>query len=179
MTQEIERKFIVDPQNEAYQQLIKDKVFVVENRYYLYKKDGIELRFTSLTKSNAEVDYTFDRMEVMDDSLTIRTKQRWQISKPEFDSLLALLRHSTPDTEPIIRHSYTIGSNPTIQIKVYGGRFDGLVRAEVEFESVESCLAYQPEAWMGTDISSTQIGDDIALADLTPDVFKSILAAFL
>jgi len=175
MNLEIERKFIVDPLNEDYLNLIKESAATIENRYYLFKNGGIELRFTSLKKGDDTTDYTLDRMEVKDETLTVRTKERLQISKEEFDSLLMLLQTTKSGVEPIIRYSYNIGENPKVQIKAYGGKFENLIRAEIEFESKKECANYKPLDWMGTEISNTPIGNDVTLADLSPEEFKEYM----
>jgi CYTH domain-containing protein len=41
----------------------------------------------------------------------------------------------------------------TVEIDVYSGQHDGLVVAEVEFESEESARAFQPPEWLGDDVS--------------------------
>lgn len=178
MNLEIERKFLVDPQNKIYLNLVQENAPTIENRYYLFKDGGIELRFTSLKKSDDTTDYTLDRMEVQDETLTVRTKERLHITKKESDILLTLLQTAEPGVEPIIRYSYNVGKNPKIQIKTYGGRFEGLVRAEVEFDSQKECADYKPLAWMGVEISNTPIGNDVTLADLSPDEFKKCIDSF-
>lgn len=178
MNLEIERKFIVNPHNEVYLDLVQEKNFTLENRYYLFRNGGIELRFTSLEKSTDSTEYTLDRMEVKDDTLTVRKKERLQISKNEFGSLLRLLQSVKPEVEPIIRKSYNVSENPKVQIKVYGGKFEGLIRAEIEFESKEECDNYKPLDWMGAEISNTPIGNDVTLAGSSLDEFKSHIENF-
>lgn len=178
MSLEIERKFVVGPHNEEYLNLVKENAPTVENRYYLFKDSGIELRFTSLKKSDNAIDYTLDRMEVQDETLTVRTKERLQITQEEFETLRALLQTAEPGVRSIIRHSYNIGENPKVQIKVYGGRFEGLIRAEIEFESKEECADYKPLDWMGIEISNTPIGNDVTLTDLSPEEFKEHMDSF-
>ncbi len=41
----------------------------------------------------------------------------------------------------------------TIELDVFHGVFDGLVIAEVEFESIEQAENYQPPEWFGKDVS--------------------------
>lgn len=179
MSKEIERKFIVDSNNQSFLKLIADRVPVVENRYYLLKEGGVELRFTSLQKNEADFDYTLDRMEVLDTSLTVRTEERIKITKPEFNALRALVLCKDSHTEPIVRNSYHIQNEPKLQLKVYEARYDGLVRAEVEFDSVEDCESYVPLDWMGAEISDTPIGNDVTLANLSREEFETYLATYV
>ena len=43
----------------------------------------------------------------------------------------------------------------TIELDVFEGKFQGLILAEVEFESMEEALAYTPPGWFGEDVSNS------------------------
>lgn len=179
MQQEIERKFFVDAENNEFQNVIAHLMRITESRYYAYRANDIELRFTSKSADDGSETYTFDRMQVKDDDRTIRSKERILITKQEFEALLALVHKDDPDIEPIVRHSYTVQeSNPKIEVKVYDGRFAGLIRAEIEFDSVEEMLSYQPASWMGVEISNTKVGNDVLLPDLSDQEFQEQLGQF-
>ena len=169
MNQEIERKFIIDPANADFKDLVRYINPIVENRYYLFRKNGVELRFTSLASENSPPKYTLDRLEVLNTSLTVRSKERWHISEAEFNRMLDLVRSESTSIEPIIRHSYTVSDDPKIEIKMYDGKFYGLVRAEVEFGSVADKDSFQTLPWMGEEISGTPIGNDVTLAELSTE----------
>ena len=42
-----------------------------------------------------------------------------------------------------------------IELDVFYGKFEGLILAEVEFETLEQANAYQPPKWFGRDVSIT------------------------
>ncbi|MCM1308026.1 MAG: CYTH domain-containing protein [Butyrivibrio sp.] len=44
----------------------------------------------------------------------------------------------------------------TIELDVFGGEYDGLILAEVEFLSEEQALAYTPPEWFGEDVSLSE-----------------------
>lgn len=179
MKQEIERKFIVDLNNPVLKDILLNKPYKLENRYYLFRANGIELRFTSVLPTNGEIYYDFDRLQVIDDSLANRSKERIKITKGEFDNLLNLLSLKNSNIKPIVRKSYLISQNPQLEIKVYQNEFEGLIRAEVEFSTIEESNSYQPLSWFGKELTNSQIGNDVKLPDLSPDNFKKILNSFL
>ncbi len=179
MNQEIERKFIVNSNSTALKKVLSGKGHKLEHRYYLYRGDGIELRITSLESATGETYYNFDRMQVIDHSLANRSKERINISKNEFEELVALVKLKNPNIKPIIRTSYLILKDPQIEIKVYGGEFKGLVRAEVEFTSTEESNSYKPLDWFGKELTNSPLGNDVKLPDLSNQVFTKLLADYL
>ena len=52
----------------------------------------------------------------------------------------------------------------TIELDIYGGRHEGLVVAEVEFESEEKALAFDPPDWFGEDITKDKSYKNMMLA---------------
>ena len=44
--------------------------------------------------------------------------------------------------------------NLTIELDIFKGVYEGLILAEVEFESIEQANAYIPPAWFGEDVTS-------------------------
>ena len=44
----------------------------------------------------------------------------------------------------------------TIELDVYGGDLDGLVVAEVEFESEQESADYNPPAWLGREVTGDE-----------------------
>ena len=175
---EIERKFFVFADNNDLKRVLTGLKPNREERYYLYRRDGVELRFTKVEKSD-KIIYQFDRMEVLlqegSKSHNVRRKQRLEISKFEFDELLDLVKTKDGGIKPIKRLRYKIKENPKIEIKVYKGRFEGLIRIEVEFASVEEAKGYEKLAWFGREITDMSIGRDTNLPDLSDEEFKLIL----
>ncbi len=52
----------------------------------------------------------------------------------------------------------------TIEIDVFGKSLDGLVTAEVEFESGEASDAFVPPAWLGSEVTGDQRFANASLA---------------
>ena len=97
-------------------------------------------------------------------------KTKRLISGAEFEAL-----KQVKASEGIMRDGYQISSKPDISIKIYHGRFEGLVRAEVEFSSREEAEAYIPAVWMGIEITHSPLGVDARLLHLSKEEFLSLL----
>lgn len=89
--------------------------------------------------------------------------------KQEFDKL------KEGASEAIIRERYDISYNPKISIQIYHGRFERLIRAEVEFNSEEEARNFIPLNWMGEEMTGLPIARDGKLLDLSPKEFRSYL----
>ena len=179
---EIERKFFLKQEDLDAQRILEGRTPIVEERYYLYRADGIELRFTKLTKGT-ETFFNFDRMALIQvseqGSHIVRTKERLKITQSEFERLLALLKLEDPGVTPIVRWSYHISDEPKLEIKVYKNRYEGLVRAEVEFASESAAQAFSVPAWFGVEITDSPVGIDTRLPDLSADEFHGVLASLM
>jgi CYTH domain-containing protein len=77
----------------------------------------------------------------------------------------------------LIRERYAISSDPDIVIQIYHGRFEGLIRAEVEFESEEAARTFEPLVWMGNEMTGLPIARDARLIELTDEEFKKYLTS--
>ena len=79
----------------------------------------------------------------------VRTEVEWPISRAEFDALW-------PSTEnrrvAKTRHRLPWGSH-TIEVDVFAGDLDGLVVAEVEFDSDDAMQRFEPPTWFGLDVT--------------------------
>jgi adenylate cyclase len=151
---EIERKFLV----KTIPDLSKVKKIEYE-RYYLYVGKGIELRIQRKSE-----EYELER-KVATGNLS-RTSDVCPLSKEEFDLLKKLSDKS------IIRDAYQISDKPDISIKIYHGDYEGLVRAEFEFESEEEAKTFVPPEWCGKEITDSDLGRDSRLMGLEKDGFE-------
>ena len=52
------------------------------------------------------------------------------------------------------KRRYRIGTAQVVLLDVFGGELDGLLLAEVEFQTAADCAAYLPPAWLGTDVTA-------------------------
>lgn len=158
---EIERKFII----KALPDFVSSTPIQYE-RYYLYAGNNIELRIQKVGPK-----YELERKQ--SSSEHGRTSEKMEISKEEF----TILKGS--NTKSIIRDCYEINDDKyEISIKVYHDRFEGLIRAEVEFASEEEAARFEPYSWMGQEITDTALGRDSRLIQLTNNEFKLLLKKF-
>jgi CYTH domain-containing protein len=152
---EIERKFLVRDMPE-----LSGITPVRYERYYVRRDDTVEER----VQKKGDV-YEYERKEKI--SPLERTREKRTVSVEEF-------LHLKKDAgECIIRDSYALDKN--LSLKIYHGRFEGLVRAEIEFRSTEEALAYHPSHWMGKEITTSPLGKDSALLSLTDEEFHALL----
>lgn len=157
MPSEIERKFLVV----ALPDLSRLRPVQYE-RYYLERTPSKEVRIQAVNDA-------FEMETKQQISDLERTTEKKIISKDEF----ARLKRDA--SESILRDSYFIHDQPKTTIKVYHGRFEGLVRAEIEFVSSFEAKKYTPESWMGPEITDTSLGRDSKLIDLSPEEFSTAL----
>lgn len=157
MTNEIERKFYVNK--------IPDLSGITPLRYerfFLERREGIEIRVSKIDDR-----YKYEKKTEISD--LERTRENKEISKEEFEKL------KQNASEIIIRDKYSISLNPNISIQVYKGRFDGLIRAEVEFSSKEEAQSFQPLEWMGKEMTNLPIARDSKLIDLSETKFNEYI----
>lgn len=75
----------------------------------------------------------------------------------------------------IERDSYTQTGIQNATIKVYHGRFEGLIRAEVEFPDTNAATHFIPPEWFGREITESALGRDSKLLQLSNADFTSLL----
>jgi adenylate cyclase len=79
-----------------------------------------------------------------------RVEEEIEIDRRRFVALWPLT-----DGRRIEKRRYRIpaGDGLTLELDVYHGRLEGLVTAEVEFESVDDAAAFVPPDWLGRDVT--------------------------
>lgn len=157
MTHEIERKFFIKEMPDVSR--LKS---IQDERYYLYHGNGIELRF----QKHGET-YEFERMAQCVD--LSRTQEKIEITEKEFEALKQFGKG------PIFRESFLISKSPQITIKIYHGRLEGLIRAEIEFKSLDEARKFSPLNWMGKEMTEMPIAKDALLIDLTDEEFHKLI----
>lgn len=138
----------------------------LDSRFYLYSQVGTVIRVQS--KNGA---YEIERKIDLDGIKKI--SQRIAISDAEFLELGKLC----PLT--IVRETITYTDLPNYKFRVYKERFEGLLRAEVSFSSLEDLQNYVPASWLGSDISLSPLAKDESLLNLTDSEFKKNLSTYL
>lgn len=160
MKNEIERKFFVRqlPSLEGIQPLHYER--------YILSNDGEkEVRIQKVNDT-----YTYEEKSSVSDLERTRTKK--EITKEEFDTVKA-----ESSGKALIRDRYNISSNPEIAIQIYHGDFEGLIRAEVEFDSEEQAKTFKPLDWMGKEMIGLPIARDATLIKLSKSELQEFLGA--
>lgn len=153
----ITRKFLVKQVPD-----LTGKEHWVQNRFYLYRKNGIVIR----VQSKGDL---FELERKVSKTALIRESGKIIITKEEFEAI------SKTTSDHVTRDSYVIGEVPYITLRIYHGRFEGLVRVEIEFPSVEEANHFSPPVWMGKEITTTALAKDETLLDLTASDFQKLL----
>jgi CYTH domain-containing protein len=131
---------------------------VEERRFYLYHKNGTVIRVQSKDK-------TFELERKITTSHLARESEKIILTNAEFNAL------SSVSNDFVIRGNYKISTTPGIVLRIYHERFEGLVRAEVSFQSVKLAKSFVAFEWMGKEITNTPLGTDEALIDLSMEDF--------
>jgi CYTH domain-containing protein len=160
MHNEIERKFLV----QKLPRLRGIKV-VPQERYFIQQaEEGIvEEGF----KRTGNVFQHELKISVASDE---RTQEVIVITKEEFE------RFKKKGTKIIYRDSYLVSEKPRILIKKYKDDYEGLVLAEVEFNTHEEAEEFRPRTWMGAEMTDTQVGKDIHLVKLSWEEVQKVVA---
>ena len=64
---------------------------------------------------------------------------------------------------------------PGASIKIYHGEYEGLMRAEFEFNNLEEAKAFHVPEWAGQEITNSTLGRDARLSSLNRDRFRQLL----
>ncbi len=146
--QEIERKFLPPKRPLDLDQL----PFTLYERYYLYADEHVELRIQK-REQLCELEHKVQSGDIplARDSLKI------EIPTQEWEALKAKCVGNG-----VIFKKYRLPSQG-LSVKEYEGALEGLLIAEQEFSSSEEASSYQPEEWMGEDISTLEFSRDHGL----------------
>ena len=158
MHHEIERKFLVKKIPRLW--CIKK---VSQERYFLQRGDLLEEGM----KRKGSVYVRELKMMIAQNE---KTREVTQVTQNVFEAL------KEKGTYVIERDSYELTSTPPIiSIKKYKGIYQGLVLAEIEFDSVDDMESFVPLDWMGAEVTDTLLGKDARLVDLDKETFKKKL----
>ncbi len=139
MYHEIERKFLVTKMPN-----LKGIEKVPQEEYFLQRGDLIEEEI----KRKKSVCYYERKVTI---SSKEKSREKRAVPKEVFDAL------RSKGTSIIKRDGYKISEkHPVISIKTYKGVYDGLVLAEVKFDSVEEMEEFRPFDWMGVEITDNR-----------------------
>ena len=157
MSKEIERKYLIKqmPNLKNIKPIRYERYYIndnIDNQIRAQKKDE---KFELETKSKiSDIEYK---------------KEKQEITEQEFLKLIKDCK------KVIIRDSYLINKKPNITIKIYHGTYQGLIRAEVEFNNEYEYSKFKIPIWFGKDITKTELGMDARLIKLDREDFLKIL----
>ncbi len=157
MKAEIRRKFLINQMPD-----LTGMERITYHRFYLYVGDNIDLRIQKIGDK-------FELERKVEVSPLTRTGEKIEISQEEFQKL------KVGASEEIVRDSYLISENPKIVIRIYHGKFEGLARAELEFESEDKANDFQKPEWLGEEITNSPLGRDSKLLKLSAEEFEKLL----
>ena len=79
-----------------------------------------------------------------------RVEEEIEIDERRFESLWTLTVGRRIEKR---RYLIAVGDQLTIELDVYAAELDGLVTAEIEFDSAEQPEAFEPPPWIGRDVT--------------------------
>lgn len=149
MNQEIERKFLL---KSTPADLEKFPHHHIEQGYLLATPDGKQVR---LRRTPDSCTLTFKTAEG-----AVRDEREIEITPEQF----SILWPATTGKR-LTKTRYEMPWNRlTIEIDVYGGVNQGIVVAEVEFESERQCEQFQPPDWFGAEVTNDPRYSNVVLA---------------
>jgi|GEM_PF-68003 len=140
--QEIERKFLVNFLPDNLEEFSKEEI---SQGYISAPEDEVEIR---VRKRGDQYFQTIKRSESPKDQLT-REEVEIEITKDQFDSLWP-----TTTNKRLEKTRYTIPHGDlSIELDIFAGHLNGLLMAEVEFDSREEAEKFIPPEWLGEEVT--------------------------
>jgi len=152
---EIERKFLADPSALSLDQYARKEM----SQGYISTDPVIRIR-----RSNDSYILT-----VKSGGLLAREEFETELTGEQFDRLSAKVEGTfLSKTRYLI--PYPVSEKElTIELDLFHGALDGLIYAEVEFDSVEEAEAFVPPAWFLREVTEDGSFTNAALSRLSPD----------
>jgi adenylate cyclase len=137
---ELERKFVL---GERPRWLDETRSEGIEQAYLVVTDDGWELRVRRIGERFV--------LTVKHGSGERRVEEEVEIARDQFESLRAL-----SDSRLEKRRHYVDHGEVTIEVDVYADALEGLVVAEVEFESQPQADEFEPPEWLGREVTGDE-----------------------
>jgi adenylate cyclase len=138
--EEIERKFLGT--GELPDDLDRYPSEEISQGYVAVADDGTEVRVRARGG-----DYT---LTVKSGPARTRVEEEIEIDERRFEALWALTAGRRIEKR---RYVIPAGDQLSIELDVYAGALDGLVTAEIEFDSADQADAFEPPPWIGSDVT--------------------------
>ncbi len=109
--------------------------------------------------------------EILDKDNVIIAKTN--ISEEEFNKL------KKEAYSKIIRDSYLYLDDDRVSIKKYLDKYEGLIRVEIKFNSIDEMNSYKIESWMEAEITNSPLAFDKYLSKLSEQEFLLELSKYI
>ena len=150
---EIERKFLVKDVSKLNLDSYKHKEIIQD---YLYKDKFTTIRKRKIVANN-EISYIYT-IKTGKINISVNEMEK-EITEKQYNSLT-----NNPNNVTIHKTRYMIPykDNLIIELDVFHGVYEGIVFAEIEFESEEQAYNIEVPEWFGKDISSIVTNSNMA-----------------
>ena len=138
---EIERKFLVPTPPDDLERHPRERI---SQGYLAIAEDGEEVRLRRIGDAL--------RLTVKRGLGEVRSEEEIELDEDQFDALWPLTEDRRVEKT---RHRIPLG-DLEIELDVYGGALDGLVTAEVEFESVDASAGFDAPKWLGAEVTDDE-----------------------
>lgn len=145
---EFERKFLVPKFDFRDHEIIARRQII---QYYLSENPELRIRKIIHNNGNAVCRFTYKS-----EGTLAREEHEFDISLSEFENL----RSRFCPLNGISKIRYILKRDELgnrIEVDVYEGSLEGLVIAEVEFDSAQEAVDYIPPSWLGEDITENEL----------------------
>ena len=111
--------------------------------------------------------------------LTIKSRgliERIEIEKPlsyqEFSELSTMVRGNLIEKD---RYKIPLDDGYTLELDVFHGIYEGLIIAEIEYESIEKAESYKAPGYLYCDVSEYPEYQNSSLSAMSPDEIRELL----
>ena len=136
---EIERKFLVETAPEHLDVYPSEDI---EQGYVAITDDGVEVRLRRYGSQPL--------LTIKSGGSGARVEEELEIDERRFRSLWPLTEGRRLEKT---RYRIPAAGAATIELDVYRGALEGLITAEVEFDSADAAAEFEPAEWLGREIT--------------------------
>ncbi len=138
---EIERKFVLSGPPAAFADAPSERI---EQGYLAVTDDGVEVRVRRRGERTV--------LTIKQGVGERRLEEEVDVPAATFEALWPLTEGRRVEK----RRSLLERDGQTIELDVYAGELDGLVVAEIEFESEQASAAFEPPAWLEREVTGDE-----------------------
>lgn len=140
VAEEIERKFRLAERPDSLEGCVCEPI---EQGYLVTDANGIEVRVRRVGERAA--------LTIKSGRGLARVEEETSIEPEQFDSLWKLT-----EGRRLRKRRYTVGADPAVEVDVYDGPLEGLVVAEIEFDSRRDADRFDPPAWLEREVTADE-----------------------